>query len=81
MLLELIQICGLLKLSMKSEYRCLVEAIICCEQKMREAKVIQREAKEKLSQADGFVSYKEASLRENEQRLAELESKLLRSEA
>lgn len=66
---------------MKSEYRCLVEAIICSEQKLREAKAIQRDAKEKLTQADGFVTYQEASLREAEQRLAELESRMFRSEA
>ena len=65
---------------MKSEYRCLVEAIICSEQKLREAKAIQREAQEKLTQADGFVTYQEASLRESEQKLAKLES-MLRSEA
>lgn len=70
-----------LEISMKSEYRCLVEAIICCEQKLREAKSLQRDAQEKLTQADGFVSYQEASLRESEQRLAELESRLFRSEA
>ncbi|TDR46266.1 hypothetical protein EDF80_105301 [Pseudomonas brenneri] len=66
---------------MKSEYRCLVESIICCEQKLREAKVIQREAKEKLTQADGFVTYQEGSLREKEQRLVALEVELLGSEA
>ncbi|CAB5622976.1 hypothetical protein [Pseudomonas asiatica] len=66
---------------MKSEYRCLVEAIICCEQKLIEAKSLQRDAQEKLTQADGFVSYQEASLRENEQRLAELEEKMLSLEA
>lgn len=66
-----------LETSMKSEYRCLVEAIICCEQKLREAKAIQRDAQEKLNQANGFVAYQEASLRENEQRLAELEEKML----
>jgi len=58
---------------MKSEYRCLVEAIICCEQKLREAKAIQRDAQEKLTKADGFVAYQEASLRGSEQRLAKLE--------
>ncbi|MGH8379271.1 hypothetical protein [Pseudomonas sp.] len=61
---------------MKSEYRCLVEAILCCEQKLREAKAIQLDAQEKLTKADGFVAYQEASLRENEQRLAELERSL-----
>ncbi len=66
---------------MKSEYRCLIEAIICSEQKLREARAIQRDAQEKLTQANGFVSYQEASLRESEQRLAELESRLFRSEA
>ncbi|WP_324727155.1 hypothetical protein [Pseudomonas chlororaphis] len=66
---------------MKSEYRQVVESIICCEQKLREAKVIQREAKEKLAQADGFVIYQETSLRESEQRLAELELKILGAEA
>ncbi|WP_280041245.1 hypothetical protein [Pseudomonas sp. Hg5Tf] len=65
---------------MKSEYRCHVEAIICSEQKLREAKAIQREAQEKLTQADGFVTYQEASLREAEQRLAEIESKILAQE-
>ncbi|UXH41612.1 hypothetical protein [Pseudomonas promysalinigenes] len=66
---------------MKSKYRCLVEDILNCEQKLREAKAIQRDAQEKLTQANGFVSYQEASLRESEQRLAELESRLFRSEA
>ncbi|MBF8692371.1 hypothetical protein [Pseudomonas fulva] len=66
---------------MKSEYRYIVEAIICAEQKLREAKAIQRDAQEKLTQANGFVSYQEASLRESEQRLAGLESRLFRSEA
>ncbi|MFJ3153552.1 hypothetical protein ACIPIX_05335 [Pseudomonas protegens] len=61
---------------MKSEYRCLVESIICSEQKLREAKVIQQGAKEKLAQADGFVTCQEDSLREKEHRLAELESKI-----
>lgn len=58
---------------MKSEYRSLVESIICCEQKLKEAKSLQRDAKEKLAKADGFVAYQEASLREKEQKLAELE--------
>ena len=66
---------------MKSEYRCLVDSIICCEQKLREAKAIQLAAKEKLAQADGFVTYQEGSLREKEQRLAAVEVELLRSEA
>gem|GEM_PF-7132074 len=66
---------------MKSEYRCLVEAIICSEQKLREAKSLQSDAQEKLTQADGFVSYQEASLRESEQRLAELESSMCAGEA
>ena len=66
---------------MKSKYRCLVEDILSCEHKLREAKAIQRDAQEKLTQANGFVSYQEASLRESEQRLAELESRLFRSEA
>lgn len=66
---------------MKSEYRCLVESIICCEQKLREAKVIQQEAKEKLAQADGFVAYQEGSLCEKEQRLATLEKKIFGSES
>lgn len=70
-----------LEISMKSKYRCLVEDILNCEQKLREAKAIQRDAQEKLTQANGFVSYQEASLRESEQRLAELESRLFRSEA
>ncbi|HDS1693814.1 TPA: hypothetical protein QEM72_004398 [Pseudomonas putida] len=65
---------------MKSEYRCLVEAIICSEQKLREAKSLQRDAQEKLNQANGFVSCQEASLRESEQRLVELESKMLGQE-
>lgn len=63
---------------MKSEYRCLVESIISCELKLKDAKILQHDAKEKMTQADGFVSHLEASLREKEQRLAELESKLLR---
>ncbi|MBV4514959.1 hypothetical protein [Pseudomonas kurunegalensis] len=66
---------------MKSEYRCLIEAIICSEQKLREARAIQRDAQEKLTQANGFVSYQETSLRESEQRLAEIESRLFLSEA
>lgn len=66
---------------MKSEYRCLIEAIISSEQKLREAKAIQRDAQEKLTQANGFVAYQETSLRESEQRLVELESRLFRSEA
>ncbi|MFJ7311812.1 hypothetical protein ACIQVE_03410 [Pseudomonas sp. NPDC098747] len=41
---------------MKSEYRSLVEAIISSEQKLREARGIQRDAKEKLALADGFVT-------------------------
>lgn len=65
---------------MKSEYRCLVEAIICSEQKLREAKSLQRDAQEKLNQANGFVSCQEASLRESEQRLAELESRMCAGE-
>lgn len=66
---------------MKSEYRSLVEAIICSEQKLKEARVIQRDAKENLDQADGFVMFQETSLRESEQKLAELESKFLGAEA
>ncbi|WPO49545.1 hypothetical protein [Pseudomonas sp. S1Bt23] len=66
---------------MKSEYRSLVEAIICSEQKLREARAIQRDAKEKLVQADGFVIYQETGLRESEQKLAELELKILGAEA
>lgn len=65
---------------MKSEYRCLVEDILSCEQKLREAKVIQRDAQEKLTQANGFVSYQEVSLRASEQRLAELESRMCAGE-
>lgn len=63
---------------MKSEYRCLVESIISCELKVRDAKILQHDAKEKMAQADGFVAHLETSLREKEQRLVELESKLLR---
>ncbi len=50
---------------MKSEYRCLVESIICSERKLAEAKAIQMEA----------------SLHGSEQKLAELESRMLRLEA
>lgn len=66
---------------MKSEYRCLVESIICRERKLAEAKAIQMEAREKLSKADGYVAYNEASLYEYEQKLAELELRMLRLEA
>ena len=69
------------ELSMKSEYRCLVESVICSERKLAEAKAIQMEAREKLSKADGYVAYNEASLHESEQKLAELESRMLRLEA
>lgn len=60
---------------MKTRYRCIVENIVNCEQKLREAKAIQREAQEKLEQANGFVSHQEASLRENERKLAEIEGR------
>ncbi|ANC03939.1 hypothetical protein AB688_18165 [Pseudomonas putida] len=66
---------------MKSKYRCLVEDILSCEQKLREAKAIQCDAQEKLAHADGFVAYQEASLRENERKLAEIEVVLFGSEA
>ncbi|WP_313328728.1 hypothetical protein [Pseudomonas qingdaonensis] len=66
---------------MKSEYRWLVESILSCRQKLKEAKAIQRDAQEKLTQADGFVIYQEASLRENERKLAEIEAVLFGSEA
>ncbi|MCO7566431.1 hypothetical protein NJI34_28605 [Pseudomonas sp. S 311-6] len=66
---------------MKSKYRCLVEDILSCEQKLKEAKAIQRDAQEKLTQANGFVYYQEASLRENERKLAEIETVLFVSEA
>lgn len=66
---------------MKSEYRCPVEGILSCEQKLREAKAIQRDVQEKLTQANGFVSYQEASLRKNERKLAEIEVVLFGSKA
>ncbi|NBA79030.1 hypothetical protein GVN15_00165 [Pseudomonas putida] len=66
---------------MKSKYRCLVEDILNCEQKLREAKTIQRDAHEKLAQANSFVSCQEASLRENERKLAEIEALLFGSKA
>lgn len=66
---------------MKSKYRCLVEDTLNCEQKLREAKAIQRDAQEKLTQANGFVSYQEDNLRENERKLAEIEAVLFSSEA
>lgn len=65
---------------MKSEYRCLVEAIICCEQKLKEAKALQHDAQERLTQANVFVEYQESSLQESERKLIELESKILAQE-
>ncbi|MBO9552207.1 hypothetical protein [Pseudomonas sp.] len=69
-----------LEIGMKSKYRCLVEDILSCEQKLREAKSIQRDAQEKLTKADGYVTYQEASLRESERKLAEIEAILFGSE-
>lgn len=66
---------------MKSKYRCLVEDILSCEQKLREAKAIQCDAQEKLTEANDFVSFQEASLRENERKLAEIEVVLFGSKA
>ncbi|HCV40194.1 MAG TPA: hypothetical protein DGQ94_16065 [Pseudomonas sp.] len=58
---------------MKSKYRCLIEDILGCQQKLLELRELQVRAQERLSQADAGVSYQEESLRKLELALAEFE--------
>ena len=65
---------------MKSEYRELIESIVDKKQKLAEAKGMQAEAITQLAKVDGYVSFNEASLKESEDRLAELEVMIFGSE-
>jgi hypothetical protein len=65
---------------MNSEYYELVESIIGKKQKLAEAKGMQAEANTQLAKMDGYVSFNEASLKESEDRLAELEVLIFGSE-
>jgi hypothetical protein len=65
---------------MKSQYRELVESIIGKKQKLTEAKGMQAEARVQLVKMDGYVSFNETSLKESEDRLAELEALIFGSE-
>ncbi|MFJ2362480.1 hypothetical protein ACIPIN_01970 [Pseudomonas sp. NPDC087697] len=66
---------------MKAQYRELIESIIGKKQKLAEAKGMQVDAKAQLAKADGYVSFNEASLKELEGKLADLEALIFGSES
>ncbi|CAI8817518.1 hypothetical protein [Pseudomonas chlororaphis] len=66
---------------MKSEYRYLIELIIEKKQKLAEAREMQVGAKDKFMRANECVASCEASLKESEMKLAELEQKIFGLEA
>lgn len=74
MLLELIQICELLELNMKSEYRQAVEAFIAQEAKLAEVSKMHAEALALVEKTTEWVALNQASLKRYEERALQLEA-------
>ncbi|QLG93539.1 hypothetical protein HZF02_16930 [Pseudomonas yamanorum] len=72
-LLGLIQICNLLELSMKSEYRQAVESVIAQKAKLAEVAKLHADAAAREKQLSKALRFNQETLEQYERRVAELE--------